>query len=50
MDEVFIAGTGSEVTPVVNVDGTPIGGGLPGKLTKVIQDRFFELAYRAVRE
>ncbi len=50
MDEVFIAGTGSEVTPVVKVDETTIGDGLPGKLTKVIQDRFFELAYRAVRE
>lgn len=50
MDEVFIAGTGSEVTPVVKVDETTIGDGLPGKLTKLIQDRFLELAYGAVRE
>lgn len=42
MDEVFIAGTGSEVTPVVDIDGAMIGDGLPGKVTRFIQDRFFE--------
>ncbi|MEN6453375.1 MAG: D-amino-acid transaminase [Prolixibacteraceae bacterium] len=42
-DEVFIAGTGSEVTPVVNIDGTLIGDGLAGKLTRIVQGRFFDM-------
>lgn len=42
-DEVFIAGTGSEVTPAVNIDGTIIGNGSPGKLTRTIQGRFFDM-------
>jgi branched-subunit amino acid aminotransferase/4-amino-4-deoxychorismate lyase len=42
-DEVFIAGTGSEVTPAVNIDGKIIGDGLPGKLTRTIQRRFFDM-------
>lgn len=29
-DEVFITGTTFEVTPVVEIDGRPIGGGTPG--------------------
>lgn len=46
MDEVFIAGTGSEIMPVVNIDGISVGNGLPGKLTRAVQDHFFKLAYR----
>lgn len=43
MDELIIAGTGSEITPVVGVDGQKIGGGQPGKTTRFLQGKFFEL-------
>lgn len=42
MDEVMIVGTGSEVTPVVDVDGIGVGNGKPGPLTRFIQGKFFE--------
>ena len=42
-DEVFLCGTASEVTPVVSIDRTPIGDGTPGKITRQIQKRFFEV-------
>lgn len=32
-DEVFLVGTAAEVTPVVEVDGRPIGDGKPGPIT-----------------
>lgn len=43
MDELFIAGTGSEVTPVIMVNGKMIGDGKPGILTRKIQEIFFGL-------
>lgn len=48
MDEVLITGTGSEVTPVIGINGTSVGNGLPGKTTLFIQKRFFEEVYRNV--
>jgi branched-chain amino acid aminotransferase len=44
-DEVFFAGTGAEVTPVVAVDDRPIGGGRPGPVTKRIQTLYFDTVY-----
>lgn len=43
MDEIFIAGTGSEITPVVQVDEQIIGNKKPGKVTRLIQEKFFAL-------
>lgn len=43
MDEVFIAGTGSEICPVVQVDHNFIGDGKPGEITRFLQKKFFEL-------
>jgi len=43
MDEIFVCGTGSEVTPVVQVNKTIVGTGKPGPLTQKIQQLFFEL-------
>jgi D-alanine transaminase len=43
MDEIIIAGTGSEIMPATSADGNKIGDGKPGPLTKLIQDKFFEL-------
>ena len=42
MDEMMIVGTGSEVTPVVDIDGISVGDGKPGPVTRFIQDQFFE--------
>jgi D-alanine transaminase len=43
MDEMMIVGTGSEVTPVVQMDETSVGNGKPGPVTLFIQEKFFEL-------
>lgn len=42
LDELIIAGTGSEVTPAVSVNGLPVGNGKPGEITRFIQKKFFE--------
>lgn len=44
-DEVFFAGTGAEVTPVVAVDDRPIGAGAPGAVTQAIQKLYFDTVY-----
>lgn len=43
MDEMMIVGTGSEVTPVVQIDETTVGSGKPGPVTVLLQEKFFEL-------
>lgn len=43
MDELIIAGTGSEVTPVLRVNDLPVGKEKPGEITRFIQHKFFEL-------
>jgi len=43
MDEIIIAGTGSEITPAIRVNDKIIGNGKPGKITRLIHDKFFEL-------
>jgi len=43
LDELFIAGTGSEITPVTQVNQSLIGNGNPGKITRLIQKKFFEM-------
>lgn len=39
-DEVFITNTTMEVTPVVSIDGSPVGGGQPGPVTRRLQAAF----------
>jgi branched-chain amino acid aminotransferase len=41
-DELFFAGTATEVTPIRSVDGVPVGEGRGGKLTLRIQRRFLD--------
>ncbi|MFE4698490.1 branched-chain amino acid transaminase [Streptomyces sp. NPDC056738] len=41
-DEVFLTGTLCEVTPVVGVDGTPVGQGRPGPVTTAVQRAYYE--------
>ncbi|HZQ09612.1 MAG TPA: branched-chain-amino-acid transaminase [Anaerolineae bacterium] len=43
-EEVFLCGTGAEITPVIQVDGREIGNGQPGALTRVIADCYLEHA------
>ena len=42
-DEVFLTGTAAEVTPVRSIDKITVGEGLRGKLTKKIQEAFFDV-------
>ena len=44
-DETFFAGTGAEVTPLVEVDNRKIGNGRRGPLTAAIQKDFFDVVY-----
>ena len=41
-EEVFICGTALEITPVSSIDGAPIRGGAPGKITKMIKTIYNE--------
>jgi branched-chain amino acid aminotransferase len=41
--EAFFCGTGREVTPVNDIDGSPIGEGKPGDLTRKLQKTYFDL-------
>jgi D-alanine transaminase len=43
VDELIIAGTGSEITPVVKVNDSPVGNKKPGEVTRFLQNKFFEL-------
>jgi D-alanine transaminase len=44
-DECFITGTGSEIMPVISIDGLPVGNGKPGPVTKRLQSEFFKITY-----
>ena len=43
LDEIMIVGTGSEITPVVQVNDIEIGNKKPGEITRFIQKKFFEM-------
>lgn len=49
-DEAFFTGTAAEVTPIREVDGTPIGTGRPGSVTRRLQERFFAAVHGEVPE
>ncbi len=42
-DEFFMTGTAAHVTPVLEVDGRPIGGGSIGPVTAELQKLYFEV-------
>ena len=42
-DELFFTGTAAEITPIRSVDHILVGDGLPGPITKVVQDKFFDV-------
>lgn len=41
-DEVFFCGTAAEITPVINVDGVPVGNGKKGTITSRLQKTYFD--------
>jgi branched-chain amino acid aminotransferase len=41
-DEVFLCGTGAQISPVVEIDRRPIGGGRPGPITRQMHDLYFD--------
>ncbi len=43
MDELMISGTGSEITPVIQINNTPVRNKKPGEITRFLQQKFFEL-------
>ncbi|MBL8016158.1 MAG: branched-chain amino acid transaminase [Ignavibacteria bacterium] len=42
-DEMFFSGTAAEITPIRSVDKMNIGNGMPGKVTKQLQEAFFDI-------
>ena len=42
-DELFFTGTAVEVTPIRSVDKVKIADGRPGPVTKVLQEKFFDV-------
>jgi branched-chain amino acid aminotransferase len=44
-DEAFICGTLAEVSPIVSLDGVPIGAGKVGPITRALQRKYLDIAY-----
>lgn len=42
IQEAFISNTSAEVTPVIELGGNTLGDGVPGKITKLIREKFDE--------
>ena len=42
-DEIFMAGTAAEITPIRSVDKISVGNGKPGKVTQLFQKRYQEI-------
>ena len=42
-DEVFLCGTGAQVSPVIEVDRRPVGDGTVGPITARIKDHYFDI-------
>jgi D-alanine transaminase len=42
MTELFLTGTTTDVTPIVSVDGRPVGNGSPGPIARALLDRLLE--------
>ncbi|MGH2444495.1 MAG: branched-chain amino acid transaminase [Candidatus Limnocylindria bacterium] len=41
-DEVFLCGTGAQISPVIEIDRRPIGTGRPGPITKELSRTYFD--------
>ena len=41
-DEVFLCGTGAQISPVIEIDRRPVGSGRPGPIAKELSRRYFD--------
>ena len=41
-DEIFVCGTGVQVSPVIEVDHRPVGSGEVGPIARLVRDRYFD--------
>ena len=41
-DEVFLCGTGAQISPVIEIDRRSIGGGRPGEITRNLSRTYFD--------
>lgn len=48
-EEVFVCGTSTDVTPVVRIDGVPVGTGEPGPRTVKVRDAYEARLYQAAK-
>jgi len=44
-EEAFICGTLAEVSPIISLDGVPIGNGKVGPITRALQHKYLDIAY-----
>ncbi len=49
-DEVFLTSTTMEATPIISIDGRPVGTGTPGVVTRRLQVAYVELVEQLVRQ
>ncbi len=49
-DEVFLTSTTMEATPIISIDGRPVGTGTPGIVTRRLQVAYVELVEQLVRQ
>jgi D-alanine transaminase len=45
IEECFITGTGTEITPVIQIDDRRVGNGEAGPVTRKLQKEFFRITY-----
>jgi len=41
-DEIFLCGTGVQISPVIEVDHRPVGSGRVGPISRLVRDRYFD--------
>ncbi len=44
-DEIFLVGTGAEVTPVIEIDNRAIANGKTGPITATLKEKYFQLVH-----
>jgi branched-chain amino acid aminotransferase len=41
-DEIFVCGTGVQISPVIEVDHRKVGSGEVGPMARLVRDRYFD--------
>lgn len=41
-DELFLCGTGVQISPVIEIDHRPVGSGEVGPIARIVRDRYFD--------